>query len=398
MADLSEDEELLAELGVELETEKKGGRTPREERIIAGFEDIQRLVETHGRAPQHGEDRDIFERLYAVRLDRIRESEECRALVVSIDRQGLLDKPPTVGERLGDDLDDEALLAELGVTEEAPDSLTVLKHVRPRVEIQAAEEIARRATCKDFDRFKPLFTRLKKEIETGVRQTRRFIRDAEIKTGEYFILGGQMAYVAEIGEEFRTEQDRRNAKLRVIFDNGTESQGLLRSFQRALYKDEAGRRITQPDAGPLFGDDEGEDDVESGTIYVLRSKSDHPTVAANRDVIHKIGVTGGDLDKRIANASLDATFLLAEVEKVVTYTLFNINRTKLENLLHRFFSAARLDLEITDRFGNPVKPREWFVVSLPIIEEVVKRIQDGTIVQFEYDAASASLRKRTEAG
>jgi hypothetical protein len=81
----------------------------------------------------------------------------------------------------------------------------------------------------------------------------------------------------------------------------------------------------------------------------------------------------------------------------VTYTLFNINRTKLENLLHRFFSAARLDLEITDRFGNPVKPREWFLVPLPIIDEVVKRIQDGTIVQFEYDPTSASLRKRTEA-
>jgi hypothetical protein len=394
MADLSEDEELLAELGVELETPKKTGRTPREERIIAGFEDIQRFVDAHGRAPQHGEERDIFERLYAMRLDRIRELEECRALVVSIDRQGLLDKPPTVGERLGDDLDDEALLAELGVTEEAPDSLTVLKHVRPRVEIQAAEEIARRATCKDFDRFKPLFMRLKKEIETGVRQTRRFIRDAEIKTGEYFILGGQMAYVAEIGEEFRTEQDRRNAKLRVIFDNGTESQGLLRSFQRALYKDEAGRRVTEPEAGPLFGDEADDGDQQSGTIYVLRSKADHPIVAASRERIHKIGVTGGELDRRFANASLDATFLLADVEIIATYTLFNINRSKLENLLHRFFSTARLDIEIADRFGNPVKPREWFFVPLSVIDEVVKRIQDGTIVQFEYDRASASLRKR----
>jgi hypothetical protein len=115
-------------------------------------------------------------------------------------------------------------------------------------------------------------------------------------------------------------------------------------------------------------------------------------------VIHKTGVTGGDLDKRIANATLDATFLLAEVETVASYMLININRTKLENLLHRFFSAARLDLEITDRFGNTVKPREWFLVPLPIIDEVVKRIQDGTIVQLEYDTASASLRMRTEAG
>jgi hypothetical protein len=398
MADLSEDEELLAELGVELETEKKGGRTPREERIIAGFEDIQRFVDAHGRAPQHGEDRDIFERLYAVRLDRIRESVECRPLLLSIDRQGLLDKPPADSERLGGDLDDEALLAELGVEPAATDDISVLKHVRSREEIKAAEEIANRTRCADFERFKPLFAQVQKDLDCGSRQTRRFQRDAEIKLGDFFILGGQKAYVAEMGEEFRTEQDRRNARLRVIFDNGTESNALLRSFQRALYKDDLGRRITEPDAGPLFTQTELAEGNESGTIYVLRSKSVHPTVAANRDVIHKIGVTGGDLDKRIANASLDATFLLAEVETIASYTLFNINRIKLENLLHRFFSAARMDLEIKDRFGIPVKPREWFIVPLPTIDEVVKRIQDGTIVKFEYDPASASLRKRAEVG
>jgi hypothetical protein len=397
MADLSEDEELLAELGVELDTAKEGGRTPREERIIAGFEDIQRFVDTQGRAPQHGEDRDIFERLYAVRLDRIRESEECRTLVASIDRQGLLDKPPAGAEHVGDDLDDEALLAELGVEPAASDDISVLKHVQSREEKKAAEEIANRTRCADFERFKPLFAQVQKDLDAGVRRTRPFELKSEIETGRFFIVGGQKAYVAEKGEVFTNDQGRLDARLRVIFDNGTESRMLMRSLQRALHKDETGRRITDPSAGPLFGDDEGEDDVESGTIYVLRSKSNHPTVAASRDVIHKIGVTGGDLDRRIANASLDATFLLAEVETIVTYTLFNINRTKLENLLHRFFSAARLDLEITDRFGNPVKPREWFLVPLPIIDEVVKRIQDGTIVQFEYDPTSASLRKRTEA-
>jgi hypothetical protein len=398
MVDLSEDEELLAELGVELETAKEGGRTPREERIIAGFEDIRRFVDAHGRAPRDGEDRDIFERLYAVRLDRIRESEECRALVAAMDRQGLLDKPLAASERLGDDLDDDALLAELGVEADVSDDISVLKHVRSREEINAAEEIANRTRCADFDSFKPLFAQVQKDLDCGSRQTRRFQRDAEIKLGDFFILGGQKAYVAEMGEEFRTEQDRRNARLRVIFDNGTESNALLRSFQRALYKDDLGRRITEPDAGPLFTQTELAEGNESGTIYVLRSKSVHPTVAANRDVIHKIGVTGGDLDKRIANASLDATFLLAEVETIASYTLFNINRIKLENLLHRFFSAARMDLEIKDRFGIPVKPREWFIVPLPTIDEVVKRIQDGTIVKFEYDPASASLRKRAEVG
>src|SRR3546814_8153411 len=104
-------------------------------------------------------------------------------------------------------------------------------------------------------------------------------------------------------------------------------------------------------------------DLASGTIYVLRSKSDNPTVAANREVLHKIGVTGGDVAKRIANARLDATFLLADVEIVATYTLYNINRVKLENLIHHIFDPARLDIEIKDRFGNAVIPREWFLRS-----------------------------------
>jgi len=132
---------------------------------------------------------------------------------------------------------------------------------------------------------------------------------------------------------------------------------------------------------------------ESGTIYVLRSKSDHPLIAKHRDVIHKIGVTGGKLETRFARASLDPTFLFADVEIVATYKLNNINRSKLEALLHRFFGAARIDIEIADRFGNPVKPREWFLAPLPVIDEVVKRIRDLSIVDFEYDPQSASVKK-----
>lgn len=98
-------------------------------------------------------------------------------------------------------------------------------------------------------------------------------------------------YVAELGEEFTTQYERRDSRLRVIYDNGTESDVLLRSLQRALHRDEAGRRITDPAAGPLFASESGEGDLASGTIYVLRSKSDHPTVAAHRDILHKVGVT-----------------------------------------------------------------------------------------------------------
>jgi hypothetical protein len=165
-------------------------------------------------------------------------------------------------------------------------------------------------------------------------------------------------------------------------------------LQRALHKDEAGRRITNPSAGPLFGDEADEGDLESGTIYVLRSKSNHPEIVAKRELIHKIGVTGGKVETRITNAAMDATYLLADVEITRTYKLYNINRSKLENLLHRVFAAARLDLTIEDRFGRPIKPREWFLVPLPIIEEVVEKIRDQSITKFRYDPETASLQRR----
>jgi hypothetical protein len=391
-------DELAKELAEFAEPEKKGGRSPREERIIAGFEEIQRFVEKYGHAPQHGEGRDIFERLYAVRLDRMRALEECRTLLAPLDHQGLLSgaKIATIPSEA---IDEEELLAELAGA--AGDSgITELRHVRASAEKHAAEEIANRTVCADFDTFKPLFERIQRELKSGIRQALSVdrmdeIKLAKIQQGQFFIVGGQIAYVAEVGQNFKTDYDRRDSRLRVIYDNGTESNLLARSFQRSLYpdKDNAGRIITNPDAGPLFAAEHDADDLASGTIYVLRSKSDNPVVAANRDVLHKIGVTGGKVETRLANASLDPTFLLADVEVVATYELYNVNRVKLENLIHRVFDPAQLDIEIKDRFGNPVKPREWFLVPLFIVDEVVKRIKDGTITQYVYDPKAARLMK-----
>ncbi|MGJ5048340.1 GIY-YIG nuclease family protein [Bradyrhizobium oligotrophicum] len=391
-----EDDALLAELGVEVETKQEGGRTAREERIIAGFEEIQRFVAEHGLIPQHGEGRDIFERIYAVRLDRLRDQEDCRALLVPMDHQGLLAGAETPSG-FAEEMDDDALLAELGVDAPA-DDLTELRHVRSAADKRAAEEIANRTKCEDFERFKPLFDQVQTEIRIGLRTTRPIVKDtgflkAEIKAGQFFILGGQLAYVAAVGEPFKAPNGETDSRLRVIYSNATESDLLLRSLQRALYKDDAGRRVTEPNAGPLFADRTEDGDEASGTVYVLRSKSDHPDVAAHREVLHKIGVTGNDVATRIANARLDPTFLMADVEIVATYELFNINRTRLENIIHRVFAPARLDIIINDRMGNPIVPREWFLVPLFVIDEVVQKIKDGTITGYVYDPKTAALTR-----
>jgi hypothetical protein len=396
MSDLDLDE-LRDELAEFAQPEKKGGRSAREERIIAGFEETQRFVDQHGRPPQHGEGRDIFERLYAMRLDRLRALEECRSLLAPLDHQGLLAIAEDGGAAPAEDMDDDELLAELESAAGATD-ITDLRHVRATAEKRAAEEIANRERCEDFKTFKPLFTAVQNDLDSGLRITQPIRKDAgflktDIRAVEFFILGGQIAHVAEVGELFKAPNGESDARLRVIYSNGTESNLLLRSLQRALYKDETSRRVSESSAGPLFAGESEADDLASGAIYVLRSQSDNAIVAANRDLVHKIGVTGGDIAKRIANAKLDPTFLLAEVEIVATYKLFNISRIKLENLIHRIFDPARLDIEIKDRFGNPVIPREWFLVPLFVIDDAVEKIRDGTITGYVYDPKSAGLVK-----
>jgi len=393
MADM-DDDELLEALGVEVAPLKVSGRTPREERIIAGFEDILRFHQAHGRAPLHGEDRDIFERLYAVRLDQIRKLPEAQTLLAGLDTPGLLAYASGMTISDADDLDEDALLAELGVSNESVENdITQLRNVRAYQERRAAEEIADRAKCTDFEQFEHLFQAVQRELKSGVRKTISLETRTldEIQKGTFFIVGGQIAYVAEERGEFTTQYNRRDMRLRVIYDNGTESDVLQRSLQRALHRDKVARLITEPAAGPLFGERAEPDDIESGTIYVLRSLSKHPFVAEHRELIHKIGVTGGKVEARIAGAEKDATYLLAGVDIVATYTLHNLNRSRLENIFHRLFGTAQLDLTIEDRFGNPVKPREWFLVPLQVIDEAVQRIRDGSITDVVYDPESAQL-------
>lgn len=387
-----DDDALLDALGVELAPLKAPSHTPREERIIAGFEDILRFYQAHGRIPQHGEGRDIFERLYAVRLEQLRKLPEAHHLLAGLDGPGLLQDTSSITAAV-DALDEDSLLVELGLGESTPDEndITVLRHVRSHAEKRAAQEIADRTVCADFDKFQPLFEQAERELKAGIRQSRQFGRDSSFKVGNFFVLGGLLVYVAEQGDIFRTRNNEQDARLRVIYSNGTESNLLMRSLQRALYKDETSRMLTGVDMGPLFGDVPESEDIETGTIYVLRSHSSHPFVLEHRALIHKIGVTGGTVEARIAGADKDATYLLADVEVVATYKLHNINRTKLEAIFHKLFATAQLDLTIQDRFGHPVKPREWFLVPLHVIDEAVQHIRNGTIGDVAYDPKTARL-------
>lgn len=389
MSDPLSDLDILTALDVDLTPEPERTYTAEEARIIAGFEDIERFVAEHGRVPSHGSENDIFERLYAVRLDRLRENEIARDLLAAMDVTGLLNAAPT-------SLSDDAIINALG--DEDVD-ITRLKHVAPVAHRNAASEIAGRDVCRDFDTYAPIFESARNDLKLGRRESRTKIRKADFAPGTIFIVNGQMALIASKGEEFESPSEgTKDAKMLVVYDNGTESRNLLmRSLQRALNKDKTGRVISKPDAGPLFGN-VTDTDTDTGTVYVLRSLSDAAEIADIRDAIIKIGVTGGDVKKRIANAENEATYLLGKVQIVDEYKLFNINRIKMERLLQNMFREARLEITVKDRFGKPVKPSEWFLVPPAAVAEAVSHIKKGTAGDVIWNAEAAEFQSFQDFG
>ena len=385
------DRDLLNELGVDLEIKKHHSFNPSQERIISDFEEVQTFYEEFKRLPQNQEGRDIFERLYAVRLNQICENDECLSLLKTLDYQDLISTNALKdGDITHQDIDDSELLSKLGIDEELKE-ITELKNVRSSQERRLAEEFANREICENFSSYKLIFQEVIKDINNGQREIIKLKQRPEIKSGQFFILGGQYTYVENVGEIFMQEYGISDARLYLIFDNGTESRMLMRSFQKALAIDESSRVITEKNLGPLFANTKTNQDESTGTIYVLRSKSNNPFIEENRILIHKIGFTTNTIQKRIANAKLDPTFLMADVETVASYQLYNLKGSKFESLIQKIFSNAKLKIKINDRFGNAVSPEEWFLVPLDVIKDAIQKIIEGTITKYIYDPSLAKM-------
>lgn len=371
-------------------------RDERADRALDKFEAVNAFYETHGREPRETSDAGMQEKILARRLSAMRDDPETRAQLAEADRHGLLGAERAGAETgetprsLDDVLDDEEL--------DAGGDIHELKHVTPRAR-RRPDYVARQRPCPDFDAFEPLFDAVAADLGNGRRTARRFRRGSEIDVGHVFILRGMMTYVAERSETYYDERRNPNARLRVVYANGTESDILMRSFARALYYDRNGRRVSPPEDEAVFAgereetDAPGEDDIGTGVIYVVKSLSDDPRIAPDRDFLHKIGVTSGEPERRLRGVENDPTFLLAPVELVATYRLYNVRRTRLEHLLHAFFAPARADVTIPDRFGRDVKPREWFFVTPDLVREAIDRVQDGTLHKYFFDARNARITR-----
>ena len=384
------DKELLDALGIEVQKKISHSKNSREEYVISGFEEIQVFFEKFKRIPENNAEKDIFERILAVRLNQIKINEEILNILKPLDNQGLINKVSLKDNFIDENLDDEHLLKELEITSEE-NNIFNLKFVRSSKDRKIAELFANREKCENFEDFKHCFDSLQTDLEKGLRKTSLIKQRPQIKKGMFFILNGLKTFVADIGDEFMQDYGISDARLYLVFDNGTESRMLLRSFQKALSLDEGARIISNNDFGPLFSSHKEKDDQLTGTIYVLRSKSNNPFIEENRNLIHKIGFTTNTIQKRIVNAKLDPTFLMADVETVASYQLYNLKGSKFESLIQKIFSNAKLKIKINDRFGNAVSPEEWFLVPLDVIKDAIQKIIEGTITEYIYDPSLAKM-------
>lgn len=356
-----------------------------DERLIASFKDINDFYREHGRKPSSSST-DMREFQLSSRLSGLRTSNEKIKALAEFDEFDLLsDKEITSIDDIFDDDD-------FGLLKNTEDSIFNLRHVPATIDMP--ERIARRKPCKDFESFENLFKTCKEELVAGIRESRKFTGEQQIKVGHFFVLHGVMVYVDQVGEK-EVKNGKVNARLRLIFDNGTESNMLLRSLATELYKDEAGRRILDAHDKAL---EELElirpEDTESGFIYILSSLSQHEEIKNTKN-LYKIGFSKLPVSERVKNASKEPTYLMAPVKVEDIYKCYNLNPQKFELLLHTFFGNSRLQLDVHDSFGTRHSPREWFIAPIKVIDIAVQLLINGEIIHYRYNSDSMEIEERS---
>ena len=382
------------------------------EAVLSGFKEVEAWVDEHdGQEPASTDKSPLKERELAASLDCIRSNPNLVDFILKCgnDRHGLLNDyvcadttsaDPTSTNSQDDSeigrpgngeprkIDAEALVSKLNdLGYEQPESITTLRYVRSAEERQRAgdlgrsrpDRIAERKRCEDFEMFSPVFADARKGLKNNSLVSMDLAGKTDIVVHGLYVLSGYIAYVADAENPF-TKSGKKDARLRVIFDNGTESDMLKTSFLTAMAKNPDNRAIVPN---------------KTGVLYVLRSLSEDPYISENRDMVHKIGFTKNSVDARLSTARWHPTYLMADVEVKKSYDTFRVNPRNFEKLFHAFFAHTRLDIEVVDRFGKVARPKEWFEVPVQAIDDFVKKFRKhgADIVNYRYNIETARIEK-----
>ncbi|MCU0350754.1 MAG: GIY-YIG nuclease family protein, partial [Flavobacterium sp.] len=367
-----------------------------EERLIDSFEEINTFVDKNKREPSKSS---MSEYGLLAKLKNFREHEVQKKILKPFDRHNLLGYVEMEKQTIDDILNDD-----LGLLE-ADENLDIFKFKHtPRLDERAESDfVAQRQPLKEkeFEKYELMFQKVHKEIKEGKRKILPF-KDVEkhLLEGHFYILDGLLLFLDKVN--WNREQDnlkettskRKDGRTRIVFENATLSNMLYRSLGKSLYNN--GKLITntyEKIQDDLFVNTGllNDEDIQSGWIYVLKSKSTNTQIANIKD-LYKVGFASNSVDERIKNARYEATYLFADVQKVATYKVYNRNADKLENLLHRFFANACLDVDLFNEKGQRLNPREWFVVPFEVVEEAIQLILNENIVNYEYDTSSQKIK------
>lgn len=326
----------------------KAAQTPLLARAIEVIERINAFIDETGAEPVSEPGRSVRERMLANELAGLRASKAALDGLASYDTRELL----FGGGGVADPLDDPLLSDGL-------DIFAVRDELKP---MARPDFVADRRPCPDFERFEPLFEDIRKAVEEGTRKPQPF-RQERVELGEFFVLKGQLVHVADLRDEHR-RNGKPDARLRVIFDNGTESNLLMSSLVRRLYEDKDARRIGVTDAGPLFMG------ARTGFVYVLRSLSEKPEVRG----LLKVGTTSGAVEDRVAHAETQSTFLFAPVVIVETYELVGHSAKEAEQRIHQALRPYHVALRVTGPDGRSFSSVEWFKATPELVEKAIQQV------------------------
>lgn len=284
----------------------------------------------------------------------------------------------------------------LNITQKEAELFNIPEDMRKAMESKKKPDyIAQHKLCDNFKDYQPLFKQMHKELKTGQRTLMRVSKTVSLEAGHFYITDGQMLLLESIGDLSKdNSKGSLNGRTRCVYENGTESDILLQTLRKNVVSDGYAITETQGESESKFftKTDIKTQDKITGYIYVLRSLSDNTAIKEQKD-LYKIGFSTATVEERISNAQHEPTYLMAQVEIVASYKVVNLHSQKFEDIIHQILKPVRFHLTVTDDKGNGHEPKEWFVVPLNIVNLIIEKILDGTIINYNYNPQMQCLEK-----
>lgn len=356
-----------------------------DQRLKDSFEEINKFIDENGKEPT--ESTDITERKLFSRLKQLRKDFDKASSLKDLDRHSLLVKVREI--KSVDDIFENDVL---GLLDDGPDNIFNLKNIPKKKD--KTDFVARRKPCNNFKDYEAKFKEIQKDLSDGKRKLIHY-KEFHLKEDRYYVLDGILVYlekiedvkIREFNDKTQGKRKRLDSRIRCIFENGLESNMYLRSLGKELYNNGSTVIHTNEEAFKEFNEGFSpitQEDKATGNIYVLSSLSEKPEIQSIKD-LYKIGYCTTSVEKRVENSENETTFLMAPVKIVSSYKTFNLNPQKFEDLIHQVFSMRCLDIKVADKDGNLKKPKEWYIVPIKVIEQVIELIINKQIQNYKFD-------------